>query len=116
MDGIDLNIADYLKFVFAFIFVIALIALSAVAARRFGFGLPVSSRHSPRRRLAVVENLNVDGKRRLVLIRRDDMEHLVMLGSSTELLIESAIRPPENDFSKALSAATQAADDREEKI
>ena len=103
MDGIDLNLTDYMKFVFAFIFVMALIALAAVIARRFGFGLPSSPRNFARRRLGIFENLNVDGKRRMVLVRRDDTEHLLLLGTNSELVIENDITPPENAFSKALN-------------
>jgi flagellar protein FliO/FliZ len=108
MEGIDLNLTDYIKFIFAFVFVLALIALATVAARRFGFGLPSNPRNSTQRRLGIVESLNVDGKRRMVLIRRDDTEHLLLLGATTELLIESAITPPKNAFSKALNDAAQA--------
>ncbi len=42
-------------------------------------------------RLAVVDAANVDNSRRLVLVRRDDVEHLVMIGGSTDVLIESNI-------------------------
>jgi|GEM_PF-252929 len=108
MDGIDLNLADYMKFVFAFIFVLALIALTTVGARRFGFGLPSNPRNAAERRLGIVESLNVDGKRRMVLIRRDDTEHLLLLGATTELVIENGITPPENAFSKALNDAARA--------
>ena len=108
MDGIDLNLADYMKFVLAFVFVLALIALATVGARRFGFGLPSNPRNSAQRRLGIVESLNVDGKRRMVLIRRDDTEHLLLLGATTELVIETAITPPENAFSKALNDAARA--------
>jgi len=108
MDGLDFNITDYMKFVLAFIFVMSLIGLATVAARRFGFGLPSTPRSSSDRRLGIVESLNVDGKRRLVLIRRDDTEHLLLLGMNTELLVESAITPPQNAFSKALNEAHQA--------
>jgi flagellar protein FliO/FliZ len=102
MDGIDLNLTDYIKFVFAFVFVLALIALATTAARRFGFGLPTNPRNATQRRLGIVESLNVDGKRRMVLIRRDDTEHLLLLGATTELVIESSIKPPENTFPKPL--------------
>ncbi len=108
MDGIDLSMTDYMKFVFAFIFVLALIALATVAARRMGLGLPSNSRSSGQRRLGIVESLNIDGKRRMVLIRRDDTEHLVLLGTGTELLIENGITPPQNPFSKALNDAARA--------
>jgi flagellar protein FliO/FliZ len=105
MNGLDFNLADYMKFVLAFIFVLSLIGLAAVTARRFGFGLPTTARNSAGRRLEIVESLNVDGKRRLVLIRRDDIEHLLMLSPTSELLIESTITPPQNNFSKALHEA-----------
>jgi flagellar protein FliO/FliZ len=108
MDGIDFNMTDYMKFVFAFIFVLALIALATFVARRMGFGLPSSPRNSAHRRLGIVENLNIDGKRRMVLVRRDETEHLILLGTGTELLIENGITPPENAFSKALNDAARA--------
>lgn len=44
------------------------------------------------RRLGMVEAMTLDPKRRLVLIKRDSVEHLVLLGASTELLIESNIQ------------------------
>ncbi len=103
MDGIDLNLTDYVKFVFAFIFVLALIALAAIAARHFGFGLPSNPRNSAQRRLGILESLNIDGKRRMVLIRRDDTEHLLLLGATTELVIENSIPPSKKIFSSTLN-------------
>jgi hypothetical protein len=46
---------------------------------------------NPGRRLEVVEQANVDGRRRLVLIRRDDVEHLVMTGGPADVVIETGI-------------------------
>ncbi|MCP4072237.1 MAG: hypothetical protein GY742_10930 [Hyphomicrobiales bacterium] len=48
-------------------------------------------RSAPLPRLAVVDAANVDNSRRLVLIRRDDVEHLVMIGGTTDVLVESNI-------------------------
>ena len=42
-------------------------------------------------RVAVIESLPVDGKRKVVLVRRDNIEHLVMVGGRNDLLIESNI-------------------------
>lgn len=42
-------------------------------------------------RLAVLDATAVDTRRRLVLIRRDDVEHLVMIGGPTDIVIESRI-------------------------
>ena len=45
----------------------------------------------PEKRLEVVDQANVDGRRRLVLIRRDDVEHLIMTGGPVDLVIETGI-------------------------
>lgn len=116
MDGIDLNLTDYVKFVLAFVFVLALIAITTIIARRLGFGLPISSRFSAERRLGIAESLNVDGKRRLVLVRRDKVEHLILLGATSELVIENNITPPENSFSKAIHDATQTTETQSQLI
>jgi flagellar protein FliO/FliZ len=88
---------DYFRFLFALIFVIALIALLALVARRAGFGYPATqNKASSTRRLEIVETASVDGRRRLVLVRRDDVEHLLIIGQNSETVIESRIKPPQN--------------------
>ena len=42
-------------------------------------------------RVHVVEQYNVDSRRRLVLIRRDDVEHLIMTGGPVDVVIETGI-------------------------
>lgn len=46
----------------------------------------------PGRRLDVLEQASIDGRRRLVLIRRDDVEHLIMTGGPVDVVIETGIR------------------------
>ncbi len=43
------------------------------------------------RRVQVVEQVQVDAKRQLIVIRRDNVEHLVMTGGPQDLVIESGI-------------------------
>ena len=85
----------YLQFALALAFVVALIVLSAFVARRLGIGGRLATRGG-KRRLSVLEVLPLDGKRRLVLLQRDSIEHLVLLGAQNDLLIEcgSAGRVP----------------------
>ena len=45
----------------------------------------------PEPRLAVMEQASVDSKRKLVLIRRDDVEHLIMTGGPVDVVIETGI-------------------------
>ena len=88
-----MDLDDYFRFLLALLFVVGLIGLLAVLIRRFGNGGAhfLSTRKGRDRRLGVVETLPIDARRRLVLLRRDDKEHLVMLGTASELLIESDI-------------------------
>jgi flagellar protein FliO/FliZ len=77
----------YWRFFLALAFVVLLIGACAWLARRFGLaGRFVVA--GGRRRLAVIEVLPLDGRRRLVLLRRDEAEHLVLLGQHTDLVIE----------------------------
>ncbi|MDZ7600889.1 MAG: flagellar biosynthetic protein FliO, partial [Hoeflea sp.] len=48
-------------------------------------------------RLAVLDATAVDTRRRLVLIRRDDVEHLIMIGGPSDIVIESRIVHPADD-------------------
>lgn len=48
----------------------------------------------PLRRLSISEQFNIDNRRRLVLIRRDNVEHLIMTGGPVDMLIETGIRVP----------------------
>lgn len=48
----------------------------------------------PEHRIGVVDHVSVDGKRRLILLRRDDVEHLIMTGGPVDVVIETGIVPP----------------------
>ena len=42
-------------------------------------------------RIGISEYCEIDQSRRLVLVRRDDVEHLIMIGGSQDLVVESGI-------------------------
>jgi flagellar protein FliO/FliZ len=48
----------------------------------------------PEPRLGVMEQASVDSRRKLLLIRRDDVEHLIMTGGPVDVVIETGIIPP----------------------
>jgi len=80
------------RFLIAFVVVLALIGLTAWLVRRFGASrLGGSSARGRQPRLAVIDAATVDGRRRLVLIRRDNVEHLLMIGGPTDVVIEPNI-------------------------
>jgi flagellar protein FliO/FliZ len=95
-----MSIDLYTRFLLALLAVVALLALFAWLARRLGLGTRVSA--GGRRRLAIVEVAPVDGKRRLVLLRRDDTEHLLLLGPDGAIVVERGIAPAESGFPAAL--------------
>ncbi len=47
------------------------------------------------RRLEIVDTQNIDSKRQVIIIRRDNVEHLIMTGGPADLVIESGIAVPE---------------------
>jgi hypothetical protein len=54
----------------------------------------------PEPRLGVMEQASVDRQRRLVLIRRDDVEHLIMTGGPVDIVIETGIAAPRHDYAE----------------
>ncbi len=46
--------------------------------------------HEPRQ-MTVIDAVRVDGRRSVILVRRDNAEHLVMVGGPNDLVIESNI-------------------------
>lgn len=85
--------AEILRIIAALIAVIGLIGLAALAARKFGLA-SASGGFMRQRRLAVVETLALDARRRLAIIKCDDREHLIVLGATAETLIESDLEGP----------------------
>ena len=93
----------YLRFVLALVFVLALIGLLAVIARKLGVGFPAGAiKSAGNRRIGVVEVSPLDSRRKLVLIRRDDVEHLLVLSPTEETVIERNIKSNAN-FSQILA-------------
>ena len=81
-----------LTFIIAFVVVLALIGLAAYLVRRFGGSRLGSSANRGRMpRLAVIDAAAVDNRRRLVLVRRDNVEHLLMIGGPTDIVVEQNI-------------------------
>ena len=89
-----MDMSSYLRFLAALVFVLGLIALLAWLVRRFGPGGIALKATGRDRRLAIVEVAPIDARRRLILVRRDGVEHLLLLGGAGDLVIESGLAPP----------------------
>ncbi len=81
------------KFAIAFLLVLGLIGVTALILKRFGGNRMPSSGGGRNRqpRLAVLDSAVVDSKRRLVLIRRDNAEHLLLIGGPSDVVVETNI-------------------------
>jgi len=93
----------YLRFALALILVLGLIALLAWLLRRFGMGVKMTKG----RRLAVVEVQMLGPRHRMMLIRRDEVEHLVIVGPASETIVESGIKRTGTDQSFASALASE---------
>jgi flagellar protein FliO/FliZ len=82
----------YLRVVLALAGVIAVIAVAALVTRRFGLAGRFAA--GGKRRIGIIEAAAIDAKRRLVLLRRDEVEHLVLIGPDGSTVVETGIHPP----------------------
>src|SRR6202020_1569031 len=69
----------------------ALIVLAILYRLTFAHRLRVPGGRTRQPRLGLVDAFSLDGQRQLVLIRRDNIEHLVMIGGPNDVLVESQI-------------------------
>lgn len=79
------------NFIVAFVVVLALIGAATWLIRRFGATRLDSSARGRQPRLAVIDQAAVDGRRKLVIVRRDNVEHLIMIGGPNDVVVESTI-------------------------
>jgi flagellar protein FliO/FliZ len=79
----------YLRFILVLIFVLGLVLAMGWILKRSG--ISGSALPGKGKRLGVVESAFLGPKHRLVLVRRDDIEHLVLIGPNTNTVVESGI-------------------------
>ncbi|NKB48481.1 MAG: hypothetical protein GKS02_03840 [Alphaproteobacteria bacterium] len=106
-----MDLVDFARFLLSFVVVIGLLAGLAWVLRRYGTGRITAA--AGKGRLGVVEVSIVDAKRRLILIKRDDVEHLILLSPTAETVIETGITMAANsdgfaDRLETAKAATEA--------
>lgn len=92
-----MDMDGYFRFALSLMLVIGMILLAAGLLKRYGNngfrGFGKGGRKADRR-LHILETLVIDPRRRLVLVRRDDAEHLLLLGGTTDTVVERGIEGP----------------------
>ena len=84
--------SEYLQFAMALAFVLAMMGLLAFVMRKIN-----DKKYnflSKQGRLNIIEQKMIDPKHKMVLIRRDNTEHLVILSPHGTLVVENGITPP----------------------
>ncbi len=84
-----MDLQTIIQFLLALLLVLVMMGGLALILRFVG-----GVRHMPLnkdKRLKIVESLTIDHKRRIVLLRRDNQEHLIALGPNSETVIETNI-------------------------
>ncbi|MHA1189096.1 MAG: hypothetical protein ACTSSQ_01340 [Alphaproteobacteria bacterium] len=89
-------------------------ALLLFRRRRGGSFYGKSRQAKPR--LTLLETANIDQRRQLILIRRDKVEHLLLIGGPSDIVVESGIAAgqgeqhlPAQDFAPALAPRRESA-------
>jgi flagellar protein FliO/FliZ len=98
-------------FIIAFVVVLVLIGAAAWVVRKFGAGRLAAGR-GRQPRLAVIDAAAVDSRRKLIIIRRDNVEHLLMIGGPSDVVVETNIlraAPAAQREAPAVRAPTEAA-------
>lgn len=86
------NYAPAILWTFAALVLLVILLVIVKLIRGLTFGTYVAGGKNRKTRLAVMDATAVDSHRRLVLVRRDDIEHLILIGGPTDVVVERDIR------------------------
>lgn len=87
-----MDLLDWARTVFALIATLALIVGAAYAARRLGMLQPGGPAI---KRMRITETLLIDTRRRMVIVRVDEREHVLLLGPTGDLVVGSEMAAKE---------------------
>lgn len=84
-----MSIESILTSSFALIFVLSLIGIISILYRKYVQGINFSNtKDKPKKRIKVIETSNIDAKRKIVLISKDEQEFLIAFGDNSIEVLE----------------------------
>jgi flagellar protein FliO/FliZ len=83
--------SDSVVYIISITLLIALAGLAFWITRQSFGGPGAMFFQNKQKRLSLVESTSVDSKHRLLLVRRDDVEHLILTGGPIDLVVETGI-------------------------
>lgn len=89
------ELSQLFKAIAALVLVLGLMGGLTLVLKKLGLSgaLPIKNGD---KRLKIIEVLPMDGRRKLAIIQRDDVQHLILLGGNEETVIESGFKPLDN--------------------
>lgn len=86
----------YIKSLIAIIIVVSLIGIFAILYTKFY--TKFLNKHTKTRRLSIEEVIFIDNKHKLILIKRDNTEHLLLIGTNKDIVLETNIKNINNSI------------------
>ena len=93
MDTISPDLPQFLRLIIALGVVLMLMGGLAMLIKKLGLSANTSIKSGDKKRLQIVEAIPLDARRRLVIIKCDKTEHLVILSANGETVIAKDIPP-----------------------
>ncbi|TWI90395.1 flagellar biosynthesis protein FliO [Roseibium hamelinense] len=88
--GVGDGVARAASFVVSLGVVLALVALFFFILKKLT-GARINTTRGRQPRIAIMDAASIDTRRRLVLVRRDNIEHLILIGGPTDVVVEQGI-------------------------
>jgi flagellar protein FliO/FliZ len=89
----SMDLVDTTRLFLSLGFVLGLIGIFAWGAKRFGLVERLQNTSLGGKRLQILETLQLDQRHRVVLLKRDHAEHVILIGPNAETVLESNIAP-----------------------
>ena len=108
-----MDVLDFGRYFASLLLVGGLLGVAWLAARRFG--VPGVMQGTTQKRLSVVETLMIGPRHKLFLLRRDGVEHLLLIGPQGANVVENGIpaellrEQPEQPLTQILTMTPESA-------
>lgn len=86
---------DIAKYFFALVLVLGLMGGLWLLLKKAGNGFTPFFKNATKRRLSVIEVLPLDAKRKAMILRCDNSDHLIILGQTGETVVGHKITKPD---------------------
>lgn len=91
MDVISTDLPQFMRLIIALAIVLILMGGLSFVLKKLGLAQNTNVKSGDKRRLKIIESLPLDARRRVIILQRDDKQHVVILGANSETVIEKDI-------------------------